>query len=201
MSSEHFARYNCAYNSILKGSWWDKTQSGGPVVEQGTHFCDLSRFFGGDIVLESVKSVCVGATEEVGQLKACPVDEKVILEENRIPRATSAVWKYKSGAIGSLNHALLLQGYRYHSEFEVWGDGIRLALVDPYANVKLFVRRAGSDEDVEIHFENEDMYYTELKEFFDAVRGGERENAEVRSTYADALGSYALSWAIRENAK
>jgi hypothetical protein len=90
---------------------------------------------------------------------------------------------------------------RYHSEFEVWGDGIRLALVDPYANVKLFVRLAGSDEDKEIDFENEDMYYTELAAFFDTVRGVETENGiegGIRSPYSDAVGSYALSWAIRE---
>ncbi len=71
---------------MFKGSWWDKTQSGGPVVEQGTHFCDLSRYFGGDITLPTVKSVCVGPTEEVGALSAVPVNENTIAEENRIPR-------------------------------------------------------------------------------------------------------------------
>jgi predicted dehydrogenase len=73
---------------FTQGSWWDKTQSGGPVVEQGTHFCDLSRFFGGDVDLATVKSVCVGASEEVGKLAALPVDENTILPENRIPRFT-----------------------------------------------------------------------------------------------------------------
>lgn len=26
----------------------------GPVIEQGTHFCDLSRYFGGDVDIPSV---------------------------------------------------------------------------------------------------------------------------------------------------
>jgi predicted dehydrogenase len=26
----------------------------GPVIEQGTHFCDLSRYFGGDVEIDSV---------------------------------------------------------------------------------------------------------------------------------------------------
>jgi len=192
------ARYNCAYNSIQKASWWDMTFSGGPVVEQATHFCDLSRLFGGDIDPSSVQAVCVGANEKVGKLSAVPVDEKLIAPQNRIPRSTSAVWRYKNGAIGSLNHGLLMQGSRYTAEFEVWGDGIRLVLIDPYASCKLLVRTPESDEDRFISFEEEDMYLNEMKAFIDAIHMDDTQ--PLRSVYDDAIGSFSLSWAIREAA-
>jgi hypothetical protein len=48
-----------------------------------------------------------------------PIDEESIPPEERIPRVTSANWKYESGAVGSLSHMLVLQGYRYSCELEV----------------------------------------------------------------------------------
>jgi predicted dehydrogenase len=48
------ARYACAYEAIAKSDWWNKDISMGPVIEQGTHFCDLSRYFGGDVDIDSV---------------------------------------------------------------------------------------------------------------------------------------------------
>lgn len=48
------ARYSAAYEAIQKPAWWDKSKDMGPVIEQGTHFCDLSRYFGGDVVMGSV---------------------------------------------------------------------------------------------------------------------------------------------------
>lgn len=48
------ARYSCAYEAIAKPAWWNKAIDMGPVIEQGTHFCDLSRYFGGDVDVNSV---------------------------------------------------------------------------------------------------------------------------------------------------
>lgn len=79
----------------------------GPVIEQGTHFCDLSRYFGGDVDLPSVVWVdfflflvrftnisakSVEFYEAPGRLSKVPVDESKIPEDQRIPRITSAVW-------------------------------------------------------------------------------------------------------------
>lgn len=192
------ARYNCTYNSIGKASWWNRRLSGGPIVEQATHFCDLSRLFGGEVEIDSVQAVCVGAHEKIAKLSKMPVDESTIHEADRIPRTTSAVWKYKNGAVGSLNHALLLQGHRYTSEFEVWGDGVRLVLVDPYGRPKLLVRTADSDEDQVVHFQDTDMYYDELREFMDAIMTGNPSG--ICSSYTDAFNTYSLSWAITDAA-
>jgi len=88
------ARYATAYTAIAKPFWWDKAASGGPIVEQGTHFCDLSRYFGGNVVSGSVTARATEWNEPAGKLSKVPhpVDESKIPEERRIPRVTSASW-------------------------------------------------------------------------------------------------------------
>jgi len=111
--------------------------------------------------------------EPAGALSVIPVDEASIEPEDRIPRVTSANWKYASGAVGSLTHMLVLQGYRYSCELEVCkqsssvleiysyrtrsylskivlsidADGYQLKLIDPYGNPELRVRTPTSDEE------------------------------------------------------
>lgn len=104
------ARYASAYESIAKPDWWDKSKrsvgtstywinlkiawqtSAGPVIEQGTHFCDLSRYFGGEVDLESVTAHSLEWDENAGQLTKIRIDESKIAPENRIPRVTAANW-------------------------------------------------------------------------------------------------------------
>ena len=61
--------------------------------------------------------------------------ETTLPTSRRIPRVTSAWWRFQNGAIGSLMHAALLHGIKYESELEVWGDGYRIVLLDPYDKV------------------------------------------------------------------
>lgn len=79
----------------------------------------------------------------------------------RIPRLTSAIWKYENGAVGSFQHAVALQGTAYSCELEVWADGecepinmfyqadshagYHMRLVDPYNSPSLLVRRPGGE--------------------------------------------------------
>jgi hypothetical protein len=103
------ARYANAYESILKPDWWDKelrsvlirgnpqilliiSSSGGPVVEQGTHFCDLSRYFGGDVDIQTVQAHAVRWDEAPGKLSKIQIDESKIDPSNRVPRVTTANW-------------------------------------------------------------------------------------------------------------
>lgn len=158
------ARYYCSYANIAKPAWWMKSKDCGPsasplarlcvfvairspsssspfaVVEQATHFLDLSvfavtrreafqradfstarrsRYFGGDVDMSTVQAQALEWDEPAGQLSVVPVDESKIADEDRIPRVTSATWKYENGAVGSLTHALTLQGYKYSCEIEV----------------------------------------------------------------------------------
>lgn len=118
------------------------------IVSQGTHVCDLSRYLGGEVDLQSVSATTVNWDDAPGKLRLnfLPEDEK-ILPENRIPRVTSASWKYKSGAVGSLVHAVALHDGDYEVEFTVIADGYRLRLVDPYGKSRLHVRAPGTSEE------------------------------------------------------
>lgn len=66
--------------------------SAGPIIEQGTHFCDLSRYFGGEVDIGSVQAHSLEWDENAGQLSKMTIDESKILPENRIPRVTAATW-------------------------------------------------------------------------------------------------------------
>lgn len=48
--------------------------------------------------------------------------------------------KYETGAVGSLTHALVLQGTKYSTELEIYADGYQLRLIDPYNNPTIRVR-------------------------------------------------------------
>jgi len=191
------ARYVCAYEKIAKPDWWDKSRDQGPIVEQGTHFCDLSRYFGGDVDISSVMAHSVEWDEEPGHLSKLPIDESKIAPENRIPRVTSATWKYENGAVGSLTHAVALHGTNYSCELEVYLDGYQMRLVDPYHIPTLYVRRPGDDYEETYRFGDDDPFFSEVSNLIDVIEHGEG-TSEILSTYEDACKTYEFTWAIRE---
>jgi predicted dehydrogenase len=195
------ARYNCAYSTISKPMWWDIYQSGGPIVEQATHFCDLARYLVGDINLESVRAFSIKSTDIGGKLNFIPssVNEDLLPIERRIPRVTTAMWKFNSGAIGSLMHGALLHESKYESELEVWGDGYKIVLVDPYEECKLIVRSPQSNESFEVKVSDDEYYYHEVKVFLEAVQSGNTK--QIQSPFCDALQTYRFTWAIRTSAE
>ncbi|KZW01227.1 hypothetical protein EXIGLDRAFT_745214 [Exidia glandulosa HHB12029] len=182
------ARYATAYNAVAKPFWWDKSLSGGPVVEQATHFCDLSRFFGGSVVPGSVQARATEWNEPAGQLAKMLVDESKIPEEQRIPRVTSANWKYESGGVGSLLHVVAAR-----SRF--FADGHLFKLEDPYGKPLLRIRTPASDEEETLTFPGDDPFYSEVDAFVDAVESGSSQG--ILSSFKDACGTYELTWDIR----
>ena len=62
--------------------------------------------------LPSVVAHTVQHDELPGRLSAKRFDEEPIPAENRLPRLTSATWKYKGGAVGTLTHVIALHGTR-----------------------------------------------------------------------------------------
>lgn len=195
------ARYDCAYSEIASKVWWDLRRTGGAIVEQATHFCDLARFLGGEADLSTVVGVQIAAAEQAGRLSDIPdgPDGKPIDAEippaQRIPRATAAVWKFETGAVGSLTHGVLLHRQKYESELEMWGDGLRMVLSDPYGDCRLLVRRPGQEQTQTLNFADDDPYLTEDRVFLQAVGSG--DTSAIRSTYADAAKTHELTWAIR----
>jgi hypothetical protein len=81
------------------------------VIEQATHFCDLSRYFGGDVDISTIQANSIEWDEDAGKLSKIGIDENgelfdsasldfdaenayclAIPEENRVPRVTMANW-------------------------------------------------------------------------------------------------------------
>eukprot|EP01087_Luapelamoeba_hula_P015916 TRINITY_DN4822_c0_g2_i1.p1 TRINITY_DN4822_c0_g2~~TRINITY_DN4822_c0_g2_i1.p1 ORF type:complete len:444 (+),score=104.61 TRINITY_DN4822_c0_g2_i1:98-1429(+) len=199
-------RYNSAYAAIQKSMWWDMRLSGGPIVEQCTHFVDIARHFAGEIDNSTLTALSIPPPTDdsplsLSYLENVPVDvvsgkpvEQGLSFEHRIPRATTAQWKFKSGAVCSLTHANLMHGAEYETAIEIWSDNLRLLLSDPYQTCKLSVSRKGKEQEV-FEFGSDDPYYNELRVFLTAV--ATRNAGIVRSSYGDAYKTYATTWAIR----
>ena len=191
------ARYIMAYEHTAKLDWWDKSKNPGPIVEQATHFCDLARYFAGEVDLSSVMAQSLGHYEPAGQLRKIPVDESLIEPRNRIPRVTCATWKFESGAVGSLTHAVALQGTDYSTQIDVYADGYSMRLVDPYNAPMLYIRRPGDDHEEIVRYNDDDPFFSEVASLIDCIEHGEG-TSPILSSYEDAARTYALTWAIRE---
>lgn len=198
-------KYNCAYSKISKKEWWDNEKCGGPIVEQGTHFCDIALYIMGEVDLNTVHARSIYATDPLGKLSGqspnVPLFEETIPPERRIARTTVSDFRFKSGALGSFTHGLLLHGERYESEIEIWGDGYRCVWVDPTRKNILNYRTTETEETKEVLFdkEGEDVYFEENKAFLEAIVNG--NDKTVRSKYYDAMDTYRLTLEIRTSAE
>ena len=67
--------------------------------------------------LSTIMAHSLEHNEPAGELSKMPIDESKIPPDQRIPRITCATWKYESGAVGSLTHAVALQGEWSQSSF------------------------------------------------------------------------------------
>ena len=194
-------RYNCAYSEIRKTEWWDVRQSGGPIVEQATHFVDLARYLVGEAVLSTVHAQRIMAGDLGGDLSDVPADadgnpyDAQVPDRFKAPRATAATWTFENGAIASLTHGTWLHRKKYESSIEVWADGLMMVLEDPYGDCRLIVRRPHSEESETFAFSNDDPYLSEDRAFIEAIR--RNTPSLIRSPYDDAFKTFELTWAIR----
>jgi predicted dehydrogenase len=198
-------RYCSAYSTIFTRQFWDRAMSGGPIIEQATHFVDLARYLLGEVDLDSVQAQAIPASHALGNLTDMPVlpsgagMEDGIPAERRIPRATVATWRFESGALGTLTHGLLQQGRPYESELEVWGDGLKAVLTDPYSDaVRLEVRHAEFTSVPCPMAGPNDPYLAEDDAFLTAIRGNRPDL--IRSPYSDAAKTFALTCKIADAA-
>ncbi|KAK4686280.1 hypothetical protein P7C73_g3851, partial [Tremellales sp. Uapishka_1] len=189
------ARFITAYELAIKTDWWDKSIVHGPIIEQGTHLCDLVRYLGGEIDMDTVQAHAVEAHEKPGKLSKTNFDQSKISDDNQIPRVTTATWKYESGAVGNLLHAIALHTGDWSIQVEVYADGYELILADPFGSPALHVRRPGTDHAEIIPTPGpDDPYQTEMDHFIDAIEGG---NLPILCTYEDAAKTYEFTWKIR----
>jgi len=188
------ARYNCAYSNIGLNAWWNRSLSGGPIIEQATHFVDLARYFCGEVDETTMKCTYLSPTEPLAQLSRMPISEENIPVENRINRITSAMWKFKNGAVGNLVHTALLHGWRYELQIELFGDGYYIYVHNPYDECRITVRRSESEQE-EIEWLPDDPYLHEVETFIEAVRTGDK--SKISSSFADGFKTYELTWTIQ----
>ena len=71
-------------------------------------------------------------------------------EGQRVNRATLAIFKFESGAVGSLNHTLLLHGSNFATELNIYGDGLHIIVKDPYQQPAVLIRRPHSNDYEEV---------------------------------------------------
>ena len=190
-------RYVIAYEHLTKQWWWNKSQSLGPVIEQATHFCDLARYFGGEVELDSIMAHSLEHFEPPSGLSKLAFDEGACIPaEERVPRVTSATWKYESGAVGSLMHVIALHGRDFFTEIDVFADGYSLRLCDAYNAPVLYVRRPGDDREEVYKYDDDDPFFSEVAGMIDAVEDPSQRH-RILTSYDDAARTYAFTWAIR----
>lgn len=196
------ARYYFAYTRGVNAYWYDEKFSGGPIVEQATHFCDLARFIVGDVDLDTVQTLMLRESDPsgAGRLARVPVEAEInIPADQRIPRVTTSNWRFRDGGIGTLMHSIALPGYRYEANIDVQLDCLKLSLIEPYEDTCILrvrnIKNEDPNQDQDFTFAGHDAYLTELETFIQAVR--QRDQSLIQSSYVDATETYKLTWEIR----
>lgn len=97
-----------------------------------------------------------------------------------------------------------MHGTKYHTEIEIWCDGLKILLHDPYTRfdeivgcVNYFSNCTVYVNDVATKFPEDDPYLTEDRVFLAAITT--KTNA-IRSTYEDSVKTYELSHVITHKA-
>ncbi|KAK9832928.1 hypothetical protein WJX74_001899 [Apatococcus lobatus] len=188
-------RMSIGYSFLQTPFWWDKERSGGPIVEQATHFVDLMRYLCGELVPDSVQAKAIGPNMMLSDMPAAPLAEHTIPMEKRVNRATTAQFVFESGCIGSLFHSACLEGARFSAELDIQADGVHIVIGNPYHMPFLKMRSSRREdyEEVEINKQGEAMYDAAFGTFLQAIR--EKDPKILRSSFADALKTYeATRW-------
>jgi myo-inositol 2-dehydrogenase/D-chiro-inositol 1-dehydrogenase len=143
-------------------------------VEQTTHIVDLARYLAGDVE-EVFANATTRALQDVENLNVTDVG--------------AANLKFRSGAIGTIHNTCLLKGMGYQTGLTVLTPDL---IVELLGSCKLI--EAGKRTELS---ERNDPYKVEDQVFLNAIRTG--DTAAIRSTYADAVKSLAVTLAINES--
>lgn len=165
-------------------SWWcERARSGGQIVEQSTHVYDLHRY-----LIEEVTAAAGSGTDGL------------LVDSVDFQDATSVTLDHESGAVSHVSSAC----GSVDSRFEV-----RIAAEDAFLELDYIGHTLSGTVDGElVQFEVDgDWYRREFEAFLRAVakRNGVRTDssgqADVRSTFGDAVKTLELTLAAREAAE
>jgi predicted dehydrogenase len=148
-------------------AWWiRKDQSGGQILEQGTHIFDLARYLAGEME----------PTAAVGHRVPRPA-----YPDSDILDVTETSVRFASGAIGSFSTtSLLASAHRVALDIVSDGLGLTLEVLDH----RLIVREGAAASTIAPPSEFDTPYRLQNRAFIDAVQG---KPNQIRSPYDDAL--------------
>ena len=210
--------YHCAYPYIKKSFWWDVNRSGGPIIEQATHFVDISRFITNNSV-HSKESLNVNIIPMYDGILNSFDDEfkrelyKIKLED-RNPVLTTSTWKFNNydkknrndfGTMVSLTHSINLHHQKYQNDLTILADGLLIYVKDPYSmdNAILNVQQTSNNIDLPMlkyqTIVKCDPYYHQFKSFVKGLysESNEESKEHVRSDFNDAYKTHQLTWDIK----
>jgi predicted dehydrogenase len=152
-------------------------ESGGQFVEQTTHIVDLASYLVGD-----VKAVTgLYATRAL-----------MNVENLTVPDVGSVLIEFENGAIGTISNTCILQGFGHTVGLHIYCSD--MVLEEDGGNLKVI--QQGQTETIP---GGTNANLEENKAFIHAVKTKDRSG--IRSPYADALKSLAVSLAANESAK
>jgi myo-inositol 2-dehydrogenase / D-chiro-inositol 1-dehydrogenase len=156
-------------------SWWtDRQCSGGPLVEQAVHVIDTARVLAGDI-------------DVVHALSAGP------LPGGTVDVATAAVWRFASGAVGTLSTTCALPA-KHRAGLEIVADGLAVGLGEDWLEVH-------DDDGRRRHeFDPWTARVAADRAFVDMVRGRPVDPDGSPPGYAEALASHRVACALARSA-
>lgn len=159
-------------------AWWRVLkESGGQFVEQTTHIVDLARCLVGDVERVSA-AFATRALSDVPNFTVSDVGT-VMLE-------------FESGAIGTISNTCLLKGFGHTVGLHIFCPDI---VIEESGGV-LKVHKAGKVDEVPGKV---NANLAENKAFIKAIKTG--DTAGIRSPYADALKTLAVTLAANESAR
>jgi len=150
-------------------------ESGGQMHEQTTHIIDFARYLAGDID-EVFAAYALRALRDVQSLD--------------VPDVGTVTLKFKSGAVGTISNTCMLGGYGT--------AGVEVICRDLFCRLEgdsLLVVRKGEKKEFK---GDADVRLKQNEAFMNAIVSGDRSG--IRSTYADAVKSLAVSLAANESA-
>jgi predicted dehydrogenase len=157
-------------------AWWRvMRESGGQMHEQTTHIIDFGRYLAGDID-EVFAAYALRALRDVQSLD--------------VPDVGTVTLRFKSGAVGTISNTCMLGGYGT--------AGVQVICRDLFCRLEgdsLLVVRKGEKKEFK---GDADVRLKQNEAFINAIVSGDRSG--IRSTYADAVKSLAVSLAANESA-
>lgn len=159
-------------------AWWRvMAQSGGQFVEQTTHIVDLARYLVGDI----------------SEVYALLTNRKLHTEVDNysVYDVGAVAVKFANGVVGAIHNTCLLN--------LGWRVGLDIVTPDMVIETdwgKVKVTKAGKEV---THHLSSNPYLEENKAFIHAIVTGDRSG--IRSTYADAVKTLAVTLAANESAR